>query len=52
MILHFIRTKKMKTDAEASLALAGGTPGSEAQEDFSNDALFETLKGFGSGKRI
>ena len=43
--------KKMKTDAEKSLALLQEVlPVLEAQEDFSNDALFETLKGFAAEK--
>ena len=43
--------KKMKTDAEKSLALLNEVlPVLEAQDDFSNDALFETLKGFATEK--
>ena len=39
--------KKMKTNAENSLELLKGVlPVLEAQEDFSNDALFETLMGY------
>ena len=43
--------KKMKTDPEKSLALLNEVlPVLEAQEDFSNDALFETLKTFATEK--
>ena len=43
--------KKMKTDPEKSLALLNEVlPVLEAQEDFSNDALFETLKAFATEK--
>ena len=43
--------KKMKTDPEKSLALLNEVlPVLEAQEDFSNDALFETLKAFATQK--
>ena len=43
--------KKMKTDAEKSLALLNEVlPVLEAQDDFSNDALFETLKAFATEK--
>ena len=43
--------KKMKTDAEKSLALLQEVlPVLEAQEDFSNDALFEMLSAFGKEK--
>ena len=43
--------KKMKTDAEKSLALLNEVlPVLEAQDDFSNDALFETLKTFATEK--
>ena len=43
--------KKMKTDAEKSLALLNEVlPVLEAQDDFSNDALFETLKAFAGEK--
>ena len=39
--------KKMKTNEENSLELLKSVlPVLEAQEDFSNDALFETLKAF------
>ena len=43
--------KKMKTDPEKSLELLREVlPVLEAQEDYSNDALFETLKGFAGEK--
>ena len=43
--------KKMKTDAEKSLALLREViPVLEAQEDFGNDALFETLKAYAGEK--
>ena len=43
--------KKMKTNEETSLALLQEVkPLLAAQEDFSNDALFETLKGFAAEK--
>ena len=43
--------KKMKTNKESSLAfLKEILPLLEAQEDYSNDALFETLKAFGAEK--
>ena len=43
--------KKMKTNKESSLAfLKEILPVLEAQEDYSNDALFETLKAFGAEK--
>ncbi len=43
--------KKMKTDAEKSLALLREViPILEAQEDFGNDALFETLKAYAGEK--
>ena len=43
--------KKMKTTKESSLALLEDiVPLLEAQEDFSNDALFETLKAYGAEK--
>ena len=43
--------KKMKTDPEKSLALLNEVlPVLEAQEDFSNDELFETLKTFATEK--
>ena len=43
--------KKMKTDPEKSLALLNEVlPVLKAQEDFSNDALFETLKAFATEK--
>ena len=43
--------KKMKTDPEKSLALLNEVlPVLEGQEDFSNDALFETLKAFATEK--
>ena len=43
--------KKMKTDPEKSLALLNEVlPVLEAQDDFSNDALFETLKTFATEK--
>ncbi|BAK47306.1 MAG: glutamate--tRNA ligase [Lachnospiraceae bacterium] len=43
--------KKMKTDPEKSLALLEEVlPLLEAQEDFSNDALFAMLKAYGSEK--
>ncbi|MDO4312543.1 MAG: glutamate--tRNA ligase [Eubacteriales bacterium] len=47
--------KKMKTNEENSLELLKGVlPVLEAQEDFSNDALFETLKAYAGeiGKKI
>ena len=41
----------MKTDPEKSLALLNEVlPVLEAQEDFSNDALFETLQAFATEK--
>ena len=41
----------MKTDAEKSLALLREViPVLEAQEDFGNDALFETLKAYAGEK--
>ena len=43
--------KKMKTNAETSLkVLKDVLPILEAQEDFSNDALFEMLSAFGKEK--
>ena len=43
--------KKMKTDAQKGLALLQEVlPVLEAQEDYSNDALFETLKAFAGEK--
>ena len=43
--------KKMKTTKESSLALLEDiVPLLEAQEDFSNDALFEVLKAYGAEK--
>ncbi len=43
--------KKMKTDTEKSLALLREViPVLEAQEDFGNDALFETLKAYAGEK--
>ena len=43
--------KKMKTTKESSLALLKDVlPMLEAQEDFSNDALFEMLKAYGAEK--
>ena len=43
--------KKMKTDPEKSLALLKEVlPLLEAQEDYSNDALFESLKAFAGEK--
>ena len=43
--------KKMKTDPEKSLQLLKEVlPILEAQEDYSNDALFETLKAFAGEK--
>ena len=43
--------KKMKTNAENSLTLLQEVlPVLEAQEDYSNDALFETLSAFGKEK--
>lgn len=43
--------KKMKTDAQKSLELLTDLlPVLEAQEDFSNDALFETLKAYAGEK--
>ena len=45
--------KKMKTNAENSLeVLTDVLPILEAQEDFSNDALFETLKGYVTEKGV
>ena len=45
------RHKKMKTDPEKGLALLEEVlPLLEAQEDYSNDALFELLKGFAEEK--
>lgn len=45
------RHKKMKTDPEKGLALLEEVlPLLEAQEDYSNDALFELLKGFAGEK--
>ena len=45
--------KKMKTTAETSLAvLKDVLPLMEAQEDYSNDALFETLKGYVTEKGV
>ena len=45
------RHKKMKTDPEKGLALLEEVlPRLEAQEDYSNDALFEMLKGFAEEK--
>lgn len=43
--------KKMKTNAESSLAvLKDVLPLLEAQEDYSNDALYETLSGYAAEK--
>ena len=43
----------MKTNEENSLeTLKAVLPVLEAQEDFSNDALFETLKGFAGEKGV
>ena len=43
--------KKMKTNAETSLeVLKEVLPLFEAQEDYSNDALYETLKGYVESK--
>lgn len=43
--------KKMKTNAETSLQVLTETlPLLEAQEDYSNDALFATLSAFGKEK--
>lgn len=45
--------KKMKTNAENSLEVLNDVlPILEAQEDFSNDALFETLKGYVTEKGV
>ena len=45
------RHKKMKTDPEKGLALLEEVlPRLETQEDYSNDALFEMLKGFAEEK--
>lgn len=45
------RHKKMKTDPEKGLALLEEVlPLLESQEDYSNDALFEMLKGFAGEK--
>ncbi len=45
--------KKMKTNAENSLEVLNDVlPILEAQEDYSNDALFETLKGYVTEKGV
>ena len=52
MILHFIRHKKDENGCrEVHWHFCRRySPVLEAQEDFSNDALFETLKGFAAEK--
>ena len=50
-LLVFSTHKKMKTNPENSLELLKEVvPVLEAQEDFSNDALFEVLKAFAGEK--